>query len=232
MASQESLPGHIGIIMDGNGRWAKNRGQNRSAGHREGLNAAKAVVKAASDMGIKYLSLYVFSTENWKRTEDEVSFLMVLIKSYLKKEYQFYKDNSIRVVHSGDLEKLPADIQKEINTVSEQTAGFEGLTVNLLINYGGQDEIVRAANRHITENPGTPLSIDSLSASLDNPCIPPVDLIIRTGGEKRISNFLIWETAYAELYFTDKLWPDWSGEDLREAVDYFTGRDRRFGGVK
>ena len=232
MASQESLPGHIGIIMDGNGRWAKNRGQNRSAGHREGLNAAKAVVKAASDMGIKYLSLYVFSTENWKRTEDEVSFLMVLIKSYLKKEYQFYKDNSIRVMHSGDLEKLPADIQKEINTVSEQTAGFEGLTVNLLINYGGQDEIVRAANRHITENPGTPLSIDSLSASLDNPGIPPVDLIIRTGGEKRISNFLIWETAYAELYFTDKLWPDWSGEDLREAVDYFTGRDRRFGGVK
>ncbi len=228
MASE--MPAHIGVIMDGNGRWAKNRGQNRSAGHREGLNAAKAVVKAASDMGIKYLSLYVFSTENWKRTEDEVSFLMVLIKSYLKKEYQFYKDNSIRVVHSGDLKKLPADIQKEISTVSEQTASFDGLTVNLLINYGGQDEIVRAANKCIEK--GSPITAETLTASLDNPQIPPVDLMIRTGGEKRISNFLIWQTAYAELYFTEKLWPDWTGEDLQKAVDSFTNRERRFGGVK
>ncbi|MDC7241010.1 MAG: polyprenyl diphosphate synthase [Spirochaetales bacterium] len=228
MASE--MPAHIGVIMDGNGRWAKNRGQNRSAGHREGLNAAKAVVKAASDMGIKYLSLYVFSTENWKRTEDEVSFLMVLIKSYLKKEYQFYKDNSIRVVHSGDLKKLPADIQKEISTVSEQTAAFGGLTVNLLINYGGQDEIVRAANKCIEK--GSPITAETLTASLDNPQIPPVDLMIRTGGEKRISNFLIWQTAYAELYFTEKLWPDWTGEDLQKAVDSFTNRERRFGGVK
>ncbi|MDC7236020.1 MAG: polyprenyl diphosphate synthase [Spirochaetales bacterium] len=232
MASETPEPSHIGIIMDGNGRWAKQRGQIRSAGHREGLNAAKAVVKAASDMGIKNLSLYVFSTENWKRTEEEVSFLMVLIKSYLKKEYQFYKDNAIRVVHSGDISRLPPEIQTEINTVMEQTAHFKGLTVNLLINYGGQDEIVRAVNSHIERHPGEPLTAEGLAGSLDNPDLPPVDLLIRTGGEKRISNFLIWQTAYAELYFSDKLWPEWSGEDLQAAVDSFTNRDRRFGGVK
>ncbi|MBF9017205.1 MULTISPECIES: polyprenyl diphosphate synthase [unclassified Oceanispirochaeta] len=232
MASQESIPSHIGIIMDGNGRWAKQRGQIRSAGHREGLNAAKAIVKAASDMGLQNLSLYVFSTENWKRTEDEVSFLMVLIKSYLKKEYQFYKDNSIRVVHSGDLSRLPEDIQKEIKTVKEQTSHFTGLTVNLLINYGGQDEVVRSVNSHIKTNPGQAITAEILWSSLDNPDLPPVDLLIRTGGEKRISNFLIWQTAYSELYFSDKLWPDWTGEDLQLAVDSFSNRERRFGGVK
>lgn len=232
MASQESIPSHIGIIMDGNGRWAKQRGQIRSAGHREGLNAAKAIVKAASDMGIKNLSLYVFSTENWKRTEEEVSFLMVLIKSYLKKEYQFYKDNSIRVVHSGDITRLPDDIQKEINTVTEQTSHFTGLTVNLLINYGGQDEIVRSVNRHIEKMPGKAITAQEINTFLDNPDLPAVDLLIRTGGEKRISNFLIWQTAYSELYFSDKLWPEWTGEDLQAAVDSFSNRDRRFGGVK
>lgn len=229
MASQN--PSHIGIIMDGNGRWAKQRGQIRSAGHREGLNAAKAVVKAASDMNIKNLSLYVFSTENWKRTEDEISFLMVLIKNYLKKEFQFYKDNSIRVVHSGDISGLPEEIQNEISTVIRQTADFTGLTVNLLINYGGQDEIVRSVNKHISSSPGKALKAEDIAENLDNPELPPVDLLIRTGGEKRISNFLIWQCAYAELYFSDKLWPEWSGEDLKEAVESFTNRDRRFGGV-
>ena len=232
MASADGNPSHIGIIMDGNGRWAKMRGQIRSAGHREGLNAAKAVVKAASDMGIKNLSLYVFSTENWKRTEEEISFLMVLIKSYLKKEYQFYKDNGIRVVHSGDLTRLPPEIQKEITSVSEQTAGFKGLTVNLLINYGGQDEIVRAANRFIKAHPGEVLDQKSLENCLDNPDLPPVDLMIRTGGDTRISNFLIWQIAYAELYYSDKLWPDWGPADLKEAIESFKNRERRFGGVK
>ena len=231
MASAEN-PLHIGIIMDGNGRWAKNRGQIRSIGHKEGLNAAKAVVKAASDLGISFLSLYVFSTENWKRTQDEISFLMVLIKNYLKKEYQFYKDNKIRVVHSGDLSGLPADIQREIATVMEQTAGFTGLTVNLLINYGGKDEIIRSVNRHIANNPGKPVTDELISRNLDNPQIPPLDLIIRTGGEKRISNFLIWQAAYAEFYFSPKLWPDWGRDDLKEALEAFNKRDRRYGGVK
>ncbi len=230
--SETENPLHIGIIMDGNGRWAKNRGQIRSAGHREGLNAAKAVVKAASDLGVSYLSLYVFSTENWKRTQDEISFLMVLIKNYLKKEYKFYKDNAIRVVHSGDLKGLPDEIQQEIQTVMEQTSGFTGLTVNLLINYGGKDEIIRSINRYISENPGSPVSEKICTENLDNPEIPPVDLVIRTGGEKRLSNFLIWQTAYAEYYFSDKLWPDWNGEDLKDALENFKNRDRRYGGVK
>ncbi len=230
--SETENPLHIGIIMDGNGRWAKNRGQIRSVGHREGLNAAKTIVKAASDLGISYLSLYVFSTENWKRTREEISFLMVLIKNYLKKEYQFYKDNAIRVVHSGDMEGLPEDIRSEIASVMEQTAGFTGLTVNLLINYGGKDEIIRSVNRHIKAHPGVEISEKTVSENLDNPEIPPLDLIIRTGGEKRISNFLIWQAAYAEFYFSDKLWPDWGRKDLEEALNTFYNRDRRFGGVK
>jgi len=230
--SETENPLHIGIIMDGNGRWAKNRGQIRSVGHREGLNAAKAVVKAAADQGVSHLSLYVFSTENWKRTQEEISFLMVLIKNYLKKEYQFYKDNGIRVVHSGDIGGLPEEIQKEIHTVMEQTADFKGLTVNLLINYGGKDEIVRSINRFITANPGKTVSEEICNRNLDNPDITPVDLLIRTGGEQRISNFLIWQAAYAELYFSEKLWPDWGGEDLAEALQTFKNRDRRFGGVK
>ena len=230
--SETENPLHIGIIMDGNGRWAKNRGQIRSVGHKEGLNAAKAVVKAASDLGLSYLSLYVFSTENWKRTRDEISFLMVLIRNYLKKEYQFYKDNSIRVKHSGDISGLPEDIRNEINTVMEQTAGFTGLTVNLMINYGGRDEIVRSVNRFLDSHPGESISEEMISEHLDNPDIPPVDLLIRTGGEKRISNFLIWQAAYAELYFSDKLWPEWGREDLEEALAVFKNRDRRFGGVK
>ncbi len=226
------LPAHVGIIMDGNGRWARQRGQIRSAGHKEGLNAAKAIVKAASDKGLSFLSLYVFSTENWKRAEDEIAFLMVLIKSYLKKEYQFYRENHIRVVHSGNLTRLPGDIQKEITTVMEQTKGFTGLTVNLLINYGGQDEIIRSANRHIKNHPGKALSLKNLEENLDNPKLPPVDLLIRTGGDKRISNFMIWQCAYSELYFSDKLWPDWTGHDLQKALDSYARRDRRFGGVK
>lgn len=231
MDSPDFLPSHIGIIMDGNGRWAQNRGQVRSIGHKEGLNAAKATVKAASDMGIRYLSLYVFSTENWKRTEEEISFLMVLIKNYLKKEYQFYKDNSIRVVHSGDLDKLPKDIQKEISSVMEQTAHFDGLTVNLLINYGGRDEIIRGANRFFKENPGSELKEEYLAGYLDQPSLPPVDLMIRTGGDQRLSNFLLWQCAYAEFFYSSKLWPDWTAEDLKAAVASFQNRDRRFGGV-
>ena len=136
------------------------------------------------------------------------------------------------MVHSGDISRLPADIQKEINTVMEQTAHFDGLTVNLLINYGGQDEVVRAVNRYIEKNPGKPITAQALEGSLDNPMLPPVDLLIRTGGEQRISNFLIWQTAYTELYFSEKLWPDWKAEDLQKAVDTFSNRERRFGGVK
>ncbi|MBB6481314.1 polyprenyl diphosphate synthase [Spirochaeta isovalerica] len=227
-----NLPAHVGIIMDGNGRWAKNRGLIRSKGHREGLESAKRIVKAAADLGLKYISLYVFSTENWKRAEDEISFLMVLIKTYLKSEFQFYKDNKIKVVHSGDLSGLPADIQKEITSIVNDTKDFQGLTMNLLINYGGKDEILRAVNRWRRSGDTGELTEETLYGFLDSPVVPPLDLVVRSAGEKRLSNFLLWQSAYAEYYFSEKLWPDWYPDDLYDAIIAYQNRDRRFGGVK
>ena len=226
------LPNHVGIIMDGNGRWAKSRGLIRSKGHREGLESAKRIVKAAADIGLKYISLYVFSTENWKRAEEEISFLMVLIKTYLKSEFKFYKENKIKVVHSGDLEKLPPDIQKEITTIVHDTKDFTGLTMNLLINYGGKDEILRAVNKWNKTGSSSVLDEETLYSFFDAPEVPPLDLIIRSAGERRLSNFLLWQSAYAEYYFSEKLWPDWYKEDLFDAILAFQNRDRRYGGVK
>ncbi|MBI9101384.1 MAG: di-trans,poly-cis-decaprenylcistransferase [Spirochaetales bacterium] len=222
---------HIGIIMDGNGRWAVARNKPRTFGHKEGLEAAKRVVKAASDLGIGFVSLYTFSTENWKRTTEEVSFLMKLIGSHLKKEWNFYRENKIRVVHSGDLSGLPEDVSKDIIDVIRDTADFPGLTVNLAINYGGRNEIVRGINKWISENPGKPVDEEIIAKCLDNPELPEPDIIIRTGGEKRLSNFLLWGSAYSEYIFTDTLWPDWTEKDLEKALQLYAGRDRRFGGV-
>ena len=230
------LPAHVGIIMDGNGRWARNRKKSRRFGHREGLKAAKRVVKAASDIGLEYLSLYVFSTENWKRAKSEISYLMLLIKTHLKKELDFYRENRIRVIHSGDIGGLPPDIVKEISNVVQDTAAYDGLTVNLAINYGGRDEIVRAIKRWLAEEGKNGKSVGnlnfemkSLTSYLDHPELPDPDLIIRTSGEMRISNFLLWESTYSELYFSPKLWPDWTGDDFLEAISCYQQRERRFG---
>ena len=235
--SGRAVPVHVGIIMDGNGRWAQQRNIVRSAGHREGLKAAKRIVRAASEIGIGYLTLYTFSTENWKRTVGEVGFLMKLIAQNLKKEYDFYRDNRIRVVHSGNLDMLPPIVQKEIQDVTQDTARFDRLVVNLAINYGGRDEIVRSVNRWLHSHNGNlsqtvELSEGALHDFLDRPDIPDPDLIIRTGGEQRLSNFLLWESAYSEYYFSRKLWPDWAAEDLFEAVEAYTGRNRKYGGVR
>ncbi|WP_028973319.1 polyprenyl diphosphate synthase [Spirochaeta cellobiosiphila] len=228
--SNNEVPCHVGIIMDGNGRWAKARGKNRSAGHLEGLSAAKRITKAAVDLGIKYLSLYAFSTENWKRTEEEVSFLMILIKKHLKSEFNFYRKNEIRVVHSGDINGLPADIQQELHQVAMDTADFHKLTVNLAINYGGRDEIIRAVQK--LNNDNKEVNTENVSSYMDCPEIPDADLIIRTAGEKRLSNFLLWRSAYSEFYFSDKLWPDWEAEDLITAIKEYQCRERRYGGIK
>ena len=231
------LPVHIGIIMDGNGRWAQGRGQIRTQGHLEGLKAAKRVVKAASDMGVKYLTLYAFSTENWKRAAEEVGFIMGLVKQYLRAELAFYRENHIRIRHAGDAEGLPADIQAELNRAVADTKDFSGMQVILAINYGGRDEIVRAARKCAAAKAGRGDSLAGISeadiaACLDNPDVPDPDMIIRSAGEYRTSNFLLWEGAYAELYVSPKFWPDWSGEDLAAAVSDFQSRDRRFGGVR
>ena len=225
------LPSHLGIIVDGNGRWAQAQGLGRTEGHKEGLKAAKRITKAASDAGIRYLSLYVFSTENWKRAEQEVSFLMFLLKSHLLKEWDFYRENHIRVVHSGDFGGLPQEVQGDLLQVQLDTAYFDGLTVNLAINYGGQDEILRAFRRWQETTDRPPLDAGNFHRFLDQPSLPPVDLLIRTAGEIRLSNFLLWESAYAEFYFSGKYWPDWTEDDLRLALREYQKRQRKFGGV-
>ena len=226
------LPNHVGIIMDGNGRWAQRQGFPRTNGHTEGLETAKRIVAHASNLEISYLSLFAFSTENWRRTEEEVDFLLALIKKHLRKQYDFYREQNIRVIHSGDLEKLPLAVREEILLVETDTELFNGMIVNLLINYGGRDEIVRSVKRLMSnDSDANSLSEESISANLDHPELPELDLLIRTGGEVRLSNFLIWQAAYAELYFSDIYWPDWTATHLDEAIQSYQERQRRFGGT-
>jgi len=233
MPDPNTIPSHIGIIMDGNGRWARMRNLPRTQGHIEGLKAAKRIVKAASKLGIRYMTLYTFSTENWKRTQDEVGFLMGLIKKNLLSELDFYRENNIRIRHCGDISALPEDIASGLRTAIRETSSNEGLCLSLAINYGGRDEIIRAMRKMISQSVSI-LKIDekTISAYLDNPDIPDPDLIIRTAGEFRTSNFLLWESAYSEYIFSPKLWPEWDASDLEQALSEYAERDRRFGGVK
>ena len=225
-------PLHIGIIMDGNGRWAQKRGLARTAGHKEGLETAKKIVKACANAGIKYVTLYTFSTENWKRAQEEVGYLMGLIKGHLRSEFEFYKANRIRIEHLGDLKGLPEDVQTEIINAKEETKNFTGLTVVLAINYGGRDEIIRSVKKIIEKQfDSDSLTEKSISDNFDIPELPDVDFLIRTGGEKRLSNFLLWHSAYAELWFTDTLWPDYTEDELIENLNEFYKRTRRFGDV-
>ena len=230
--NNSAVPVHVGIIMDGNGRWAKQRNLPRTSGHKEGLDVAKAIVKAAAEIGIKYVTLYTFSTENWKRAQEEVGFLMNLIRGHLRAEFQFYKQNGIRIKHLGDLSGLPEDVQIEIKKAMEETADFTGLTVVLAINYGGRDEIVRGVKKLLSEGKEiSDITESDISNSFDIPELPDVDLLIRTGGELRLSNFLLWHAAYAEFLFTNTLWPDYNKEEFLKDIDSFKNRTRRFGGV-
>lgn len=228
-----NLPLHVAITMDGNGRWAQAKKLPRTSGHSEGLTTAKRIVKAASDLGIKYLTLYVFSTENWKRAEQEVGFLMNLIHVHLCGELNFYKENEIRVNHVGNLDALPPSIQKDIKDTIEDTKNYNGMTVNLAINYGGRDEIIRGIKKMMNDNV-SPENIDEklISKYLDMPDSPDVDLLIRTGGEKRLSNYLLWHVPYAEQVYTDTLWPDYSNDEFYSNIESFQHRNRRFGAEK
>ena len=230
---KENLPLHVAITMDGNGRWAQARKLPRTSGHDEGLRTAKRIVKAASDLGIKYLTLYVFSTENWKRAEQEVGFLMNLIHTHLCGELAFYKENGIRVRHIGNFEALPKSIQKDIKQAMDDTADFDGMTVNLAINYGGRDEIIRGIKKIIDQKVTSDKLDEKLFSSyLDMPECPDVDVLIRTGGEQRLSNYLLWHVAYAEQIYTDTLWPDYSNEEFYSHIEAFQHRNRRFGAEK
>ena len=221
---------HIAVIMDGNGRWAQQRGLARTKGHREGLEAAKRIVKTVADLHIPYITLYVFSTENWKRTEEEVGFLMGLIQQHLRAELAFYAANNIKVKHIGNAAALPRAIQMDIADIMKKTEHYTGTTMQLAINYGGKDEIIRAIKKLSGRQLET-LTEDAFEQLLDTAGVPPVDLVIRTGDEKRLSNFLLWQTAYAEFYSTDILWPDFTPAHLMEALDAYGKRIRRFGRI-
>lgn len=228
-----NLPLHVAITMDGNGRWATLRNHPRTFGHEEGLRTVKKIVKAASDLGIKYMTLYAFSTENWKRTESEVGFLMNLIHNHIIKELNFYTENGIKINHIGDLQKLPVMIQKDIKEAMDKTKDFTGMTVNLAINYGGRDELVRGIKK-IVDNKVASEQIDEklITKYLDMPESPDVDLLIRSGGEKRLSNFLLWHIPYAEQIYIDTLWPDYTKEEFYNNIEEYQKRNRRFGAEK
>ncbi|MCR5289207.1 MAG: di-trans,poly-cis-decaprenylcistransferase [Treponema sp.] len=228
-----TLPVHVGIIMDGNGRWAKQRGLPRTMGHKEGLTAAKRIVAAAAKIGIKYVTLYTFSTENWKRAQEEVGYLMNLIRGHLRAEFEFYKENQIKVRWLGDPVGLPDDVLKEIRQAEADTAHFDGLTVVLAINYGGRNEIVRGVKKLIDQGKtADEITEEQISRSFDIAELPDVDLLIRTGGELRLSNFLLWHAAYAEFLFTDTLWPDYNETEFMKDLEVFQNRNRRFGAIQ
>ena len=230
---KNNLPFHVAITMDGNGRWATQRKLPRSAGHDKGLHTVKTIVKAAADLGIKHLTLYIFSTENWKRAEQEVGFLMNLIHTHLRQELDFYRENGIKLNHIGDLSALPKNIQSDITDAINDTKDFTGMILNLAINYGGRDEIIRGIKKIIKSGAGEDqITEDFISKSLDMPQSPDVDLLIRTGGEKRLSNFLLWHIPYAEQIYIDTLWPDYTVDQFYANIEEFQSRSRRFGAEK
>lgn len=230
------LPNHIAFIMDGNGRWAKKRGLPRTAGHREGANTLRRLIRDLDGLGIKYATFYAFSTENWKRSDEEVSALMKLLEDNLDDLVNYEKEN-IRLRFIGGRERLSKVLQDKMLEAEKKSRDRTGLTVTLAINYGGRDDITRAAKKAAELakegflNP-TDITEDTLSAMLQTEDIPDVDLMIRTGGELRISNFLIWQISYAELYFCDTLWCDFTKKELLAAIDAFSRRNRRYGDAK
>lgn len=230
------LPEHIGIIMDGNGRWAQKRGLPRSAGHKQGARTFREIVRYCRSIGIRYLTVYAFSTENWKRPQSEINAIMNLLRDYLD-ELERHSDEEQGVLRFiGDMAPLAEDLRQSITDVQERTAGREGITVNIALNYGGRHEIVHAVQQAVSlARQGTLIPeavdealVDSLMYTAGQ---PPVDLIIRPSGEQRISNFLLWQGAYAEFVFMDVLWPDFTPGDLDRAIAEFQRRSRRFGGI-
>jgi undecaprenyl diphosphate synthase len=228
------LPVHVAIIMDGNGRWALKQGRNRVFGHQQALNAVREITEAASELGIKYLTLYTFSMENWERPSDEINALMELLANSIEKETPSLHKNKVRLMAIGDEERLPTKAQKKLNKSIQLTANNTGLTLILALSYSARWEIVHAAKSIFNELSTNQLSINDIdektfASHLTTKNIPDPDLLIRTSGEIRISNFLLWQLAYSELYFTETLWPDFKKEDLYKAIFEYQTRERRFG---
>ena len=230
----DKLPRHIAIIMDGNGRWAKKRGLPRKAGHAAGAETFRKIATYCKDIGIEYLTVYAFSTENWKRPADEVQAIMGLLEKYLYEAIEKMERDKVKMKFFGDTTALSPKLQSLIAKTEEISKRFEGVQVNICLNYGGRDEILRAARAYAEEykNSGEELTEEKFSSLLFSGGVPDPDLIIRPSGELRLSNFLLWQAAYSEFYFTDVLWPDFSEQELDKAIAAFQGRNRRFGGVK
>lgn len=227
---EKQIPNHIAIIMDGNGRWAKRRGLPRTFGHKEGAAALRKIITHAAKIGVKYLTVYAFSTENWKRSQEEVSALMFLFKNYIKNEEKNIMENNIRFMVSGRRENVSKSLLEAIDNLQEKSKNNSGLTFNIAFNYGGRAEILDAVNR-ILKSGRTEITEEEFSKYLYNN-IPDPELLIRTSGELRISNFLLWQIAYSEIYITDTLWPDFDEKELDKAIESYNKRERRFGGVK
>ncbi|HQG30406.1 MAG TPA: polyprenyl diphosphate synthase [Deltaproteobacteria bacterium] len=221
---------HLAIIMDGNGRWAKGRGMPRLGGHEAGTRAARKIVEASKDRGISYLTLYAFSSENWRRPKEEVEGLFRILESFIDREIDRLMEGGVHLNVIGDLSKFPDVLREKILSTIEKSAVNSGIYLNIALNYGGRDEILRGVRRFLESGASLAgLSEESFSSCLDTSHMPDPDLLIRTGGEWRISNFLLWQLAYAEIYFTDILWPDFDEKALDDAISWFATRQRRFG---
>ncbi len=224
-----SIPSHIAIIMDGNGRWAKERNLKRTAGHEQGAVTVRDITTHCNNIGIKYLTLYAFSTENWERPKLEVEFLMKLLERYLKKELEVYLKNQVRFKAIGDLSRFSKSLQKIVTLTEEKTKNCKGLTQVLALNYGSRDEIVRAVKK--LNSLDLEASEENLAKCLDTSFMPDVDLLIRTSGEVRLSNYLLWQNAYAEMFFVNTYWPEFSTNNLDDIISDYGKRERRFGGI-
>ena len=230
----ERLPRHVAIIMDGNGRWAMKKVRNRIFGHKKGAESVRSIVTCCGELGIRYLTLYVFSKENWNRPQKEVKALWELMEKYLESELHELMDKQVRLLHIGDDDGIPASVLEQLRIIEQKTAHFDRLVLSLALNYGGRQEITRAAKLLLADAMNgawgaSQLSTELFSRYLYGADLPDPDLVIRTGGEIRVSNFLLWQIAYAELYFTEVLWPDFGKADLIEALKEFQRRERRFG---
>ena len=235
--AERPVPTHIAIVMDGNGRWAKKRGLPRTAGHAAGAETFRRIANYSKSIGLKYLTVYAFSTENWKRSEEEVNAIMELLEKYLREAIRDMDKNRVRFYFFGDLSRLSPALQQEAREAMERSKKYEGVQVNFCLNYGARDEIVRAARafaQKCADGEAKPdeLTEEGFSDLLFSKGVPDPDLIIRPSGEIRTSNFLLWQSAYSEYYFCDTLWPDFSEKDLEKAIESYNHRSRRYGGVK
>ena len=234
--TKENKLQHIAIIMDGNGRWASRQGLPRSMGHKKGAEVVKEITKAAAEKGIKYLTLYAFSTENWQRSKEEVSYLMTLLRQYLKNDLKEIKENKIRIRFIGERYMLDKDIQQSMADLEEETAEFNKMTLCIALSYGSRQEIISAVKKMAQLIKNGDISVEDVdinlfSSMLYTKDIPDPDLLIRTSGEQRVSNYLLWQIAYSEFAFTDVLWPDFTPELLQQMIDNFNTRERRYGKV-